>query len=45
LRALDLQWGLFTGQERTRHQQQEFAGALESAGQQAILWSTIMAAA
>jgi hypothetical protein len=29
----------------TRHQQQDFAGALESAGQQAILWSTIMALA
>jgi hypothetical protein len=33
---------LFIGQERTWRQQQEFAGALESAGQQAILWSTIM---
>jgi hypothetical protein len=29
-------------QERTWRQQQEFAGALESAGQQVILWSTIM---
>jgi hypothetical protein len=33
---------LFTGQQRTRRQQQEFAGALKSAGQQVILWSTII---
>jgi hypothetical protein len=36
---------LFTGQERTRRQQQKFAGAWESTGQQAILWSAIMASA